>query len=67
MIETIQKYILPLFNPKTSVGVVVSSPAKSEEIASGLEGLGFEVEKRTLDIGADEEDGSDSGSDGSDR
>ncbi|KDQ20880.1 hypothetical protein BOTBODRAFT_26896 [Botryobasidium botryosum FD-172 SS1] len=46
--DAIGKYILPLFNSSSSIAVVVSGPAKVDEIAKGLMSVGFEVEKRTL-------------------
>ncbi|KAJ7487689.1 Metalloenzyme, LuxS/M16 peptidase-like protein [Mycena galericulata] len=43
-------YFLPLFDASSSVAIVVTAPAKLEEIAEGLAGTGFAVEKRTLVI-----------------
>ncbi len=65
----LKSYILPIFDPKTSVAVVVSSPAKAGEISSDFDKAGFKVEERTIeqDEDTDEDmdgDGeSDSGSD----
>lgn len=67
-------YFLPLFDASSSVAIVVTAPAKLNEIADGLTGTGFAVEKRTLEIDPAElaeahehdcdscESGSDSGS-----
>lgn len=50
-------YILPLFDPASSIAIVVSSPAKAGEIAEKLGAAGFEVESRALQ---DDGEGSDS-------
>jgi len=64
--ETLKKYVLPIFDPATSIAVVVSSPAKADEISENFSKVGYEVERRTLDVGADEEiDDEESGSEGS--
>ncbi|KAG8934409.1 hypothetical protein FRC02_010043 [Tulasnella sp. 418] len=60
----LQKYILPLFDPESSVAVIVSGPSKSDSIAEQLKSAGFDVERRTLDVGPDE-DGSGSEETGS--
>ena len=60
-------HILPVFNSKLSIVTVVTAPSKADEIADGLTGYGFEVEKRTLEVEVDDGDddgsGSESGSD----
>ncbi|KAG8964008.1 hypothetical protein FRC03_002292 [Tulasnella sp. 419] len=50
----LQEYILPLFNPESSIAVIVSAPSRSDSIAEQLTSAGFDVERRTLDV----EDGS---------
>ena len=66
----LKKYLLPVFDPATSIAVVVSAPGKVDEIATGLAEVGFQVEKRKLDVdpdelaaGAEENEGSESESD----
>jgi hypothetical protein len=44
-----KKYILPLFNPDTSVTFVVCAPNQAEEISKGFAEEGFEVESRKMD------------------
>jgi len=61
--NTIRKYILPLFDAKTSAAFVVSAPGKTDEIKSSLEGYGFAVESRTLEVTDEDMEGSESGSD----
>lgn len=64
----LKTYILPLFDPSTSIAVVASSTSKANDIADGLKGSGFDVESRTLDFSGDEDmddSGSESGSSGS--
>jgi hypothetical protein len=63
--ESLRKYVLPLFDPSTSVAVVVSAPSKTDEIAQGLESVGFTVEKRTIEVSPDELGSDGTGSDGS--
>jgi hypothetical protein len=52
--DAIRKYILPLFDSSSSVAIVVSSPAKADEIKKSLEGVGFDVEARELSVNPDE-------------
>ncbi|KAJ7630999.1 Metalloenzyme, LuxS/M16 peptidase-like protein [Roridomyces roridus] len=49
-----KKYFLPLFDASSSVAIVVTAPAKQDEIADGLASSGFSVEKRTLEIDPEE-------------
>nr|GAT54909.1 predicted protein [Mycena chlorophos] len=63
-----RKYLLALFDPSSSVAIVVTSPAKLDSIAEGLTESGFDVEKQTLEVDPselehDEESESDSESD----
>lgn len=59
------QYVLPCFQPDSSVAVVVSSPAKAKDIAEQFTKAGFDVESRVLEVGADEADSSDSEGEGS--
>jgi len=54
ILATLRKYFLPLFDPASSVAVVVTAPSKIEEIAGGLASANFDVEKRSLDVEQDE-------------
>jgi hypothetical protein len=67
VLATLKTHILPVFNSKLSIVTVVTAPSKADEIADGLTGYGFEVEKRTLEVEVDDGDddgsGSESGSD----
>ncbi|THH28068.1 hypothetical protein EUX98_g6115 [Antrodiella citrinella] len=64
VILSLQKYFLPLFDPATSVAVVVTGPSRTQDIDEGLTQAGFVVEHRTLEVDPDEDvDGSESGSD----
>ncbi|KAF7320399.1 hypothetical protein MKEN_00824700 [Mycena kentingensis (nom. inval.)] len=63
VLEILRKYFLPLFDPSSSVAVVVTSPAKQDSIAEGLAASGFEVEKRTLEVDPSEMEDSEHGSD----
>ncbi|KAA1467937.1 hypothetical protein DENSPDRAFT_833113 [Dentipellis sp. KUC8613] len=68
VLQSLRTYFLPLFDASSSVIVSVTSPGKTDEVAQGLAGMGFEVSRRTLEVEPDE-DGSESGSgseDGSD-
>jgi Zn-dependent M16 (insulinase) family peptidase len=58
VLAVLKKYFVPLFDPRSSVAVVVTAPAKVDGIAEALAADGFQVEKRTLELGDDEMDGS---------
>jgi Zn-dependent M16 (insulinase) family peptidase len=62
ILRTLKKYFLPLFDPSSSVAIVVTAPSKVEEIGSGLQSLGFEVTRRKLAVDPEELEGSESGS-----
>ncbi|KAH8114464.1 Metalloenzyme, LuxS/M16 peptidase-like protein [Phellopilus nigrolimitatus] len=48
ILTALKKYCLPLFNPDTSVAVVLSSQGRFDSTASDLRSLGFDVEKKTF-------------------
>ena len=50
ILAMLEKYVLPLFNPGTSVAVVVTAPGKVDGTVAGLNELGFEVEKTALEV-----------------
>ncbi|GJN92120.1 hypothetical protein Rhopal_005150-T1 [Rhodotorula paludigena] len=61
ILRVIKTWIAPIFRPESSIASIASGLAKMDEIASGFEKLGYEVEKRTFDdVG--EESGSEDGS-----
>jgi Zn-dependent M16 (insulinase) family peptidase len=68
VLAALQKHFLPLFDPTSSVAVVVTAPAKSEEIGEWLKAGGFEVTQKVMDIDPSEmeEDETDTESDSSD-
>lgn len=71
VLRVLRQYVAPIFDSTSSIAVVSSTPTKVDEISKQLEGLGYEVEVRTLDVegdgsgseGSGSETGSDSGSD----
>ncbi|KAL0951071.1 hypothetical protein HGRIS_007809 [Hohenbuehelia grisea] len=70
VLSAIRTYFSPLFDPSSSVAVVVTAPSKAQDISQGLTTAGFEVESRSLHFNPDEledgsgsEDGSEDGSD----
>lgn len=63
ILETLKKYFLPLFDPSSSVAIVVTAPSKAEEIGTGLQALGFEVTQRELAVDPADMDGVESGND----
>ncbi|CED82231.1 cytoplasm protein [Phaffia rhodozyma] len=65
ILGALRKYILPIFDPASSVVACTSAPGKAEEIANSFETFGYAVERRVLSgLGGDDEDsGSESGSD----
>jgi len=50
VLTALKTYFLPLFDPSTSVAVVVTAPAKADEIGEGLEAIGFEVTQKAMEI-----------------
>jgi len=69
VMRCLRDYVLKLFQPESSIALVVTAPGKSDEILGKLREKGFEVEKRTIEVqdGEEDSDGSGSGSDGSER
>jgi hypothetical protein len=50
VLQAFQKYLMPLFDPASSVAVVVTATSKVDETFDGLDKAGFLVERRTLDL-----------------
>ncbi|KAI9060189.1 hypothetical protein FKP32DRAFT_1595582 [Trametes sanguinea] len=73
VLDVLRRYFLPLFDSSSSVAVVVTAPAKAEQVAQELGKIGFDVEQKTLQADeedseySDSEEGSESGSDESGR
>jgi hypothetical protein len=61
ILQAFRKHLMPLFDPGSSVAVVVTAPSKVDQALDGLRKAGFAVEQRTLDFDPDEleDDGSD--------
>ena len=68
ILDALKKYCLPLFNPESSIDVVVTAPGKVDTTVEGLTTLGFEVEKRAVEVDQDEfeDDNGSEGDSGSD-
>lgn len=68
ILDALKKYCLPLFNPESSIAVVVTAPGKVDTTVEGLTTLGFEVEKRAVEVDQDEfeDDNGSEGDSGSD-
>jgi hypothetical protein len=64
VIAALREHLMPLFDPKSSVAVVVAAPGRFEEVGDGLAKAGFKVEKETLEVDPNEQE--DNGSDGDD-
>jgi len=70
VLDMIRQYLLPIFDPATSVAVVVCAPGKADEISDAFNNAGFTIERRTMDSGdsstdEDAESSSDSSMSGS--
>jgi len=68
VMRCLKDHVLKLFQPESSVVLVVTAPGKSDEISEKLGEKGFKVEKRTIEVqddGGESEDGSGSDSTGS--
>jgi hypothetical protein len=48
VLSVIKTHFLPLFDSSSSVAVVVTAPAKADEIGAGLKAKGFEVTQRFM-------------------
>ena len=64
VMRCLKDYILKLFQPESSIALVVTAPGKSDEISERLGEEGFKVERRTIEV-QDDSDGSSSDSRGS--
>ena len=62
VLSAIKTHFLPLFDPSSSVAVVVTAPAKADEIGAGLKAIGYEVTQRVVETDsiASEDDDTDS-------
>jgi Zn-dependent M16 (insulinase) family peptidase len=72
VLSAFEKHFLPLFNPASSITVVVTAPGKAEDIGAGLKTLGFKVTQKVMEVDPDEmddeyESGDDSDGSGSSR
>ena len=70
VMRCLKDHILRLFQPESSVALVVTAPGKSDEISEKLGEKGFKVEKRTIEVQDGEgesDDGPGSDSEGSER
>lgn len=56
VLAALRKYVLPVFEPATSVAAVTASPSVAEKVAEGLKTAGYEVETRLWDAGEDDVD-----------
>lgn len=54
VLQAFRKHLIPLFDPSSSVAVVVTAPSKVDQVFDGLNRAGFVVEQRTLDFDPDE-------------
>ncbi|SPO40740.1 related to Zn2+-dependent endopeptidase, insulinase superfamily [Pseudozyma flocculosa] len=61
--QSLQTYILPIFDPARSIAAVVAPPSKVDEIEAQLKRVGYDMERVELDLGKD--DDSDEASSGS--
>ncbi|CAD6909796.1 unnamed protein product [Tilletia controversa] len=65
--RTLQTYIVPLFDPATSVCAIASAPQQAKGIRESLSSAGYEITERTIATAGDEdEDGSEGSEDDDD-
>ena len=50
VLGALKTHFLPLFDSSSSVAVVVTAPAKADEIGEGLKAVGFEVTQKVMEI-----------------
>jgi Zn-dependent M16 (insulinase) family peptidase len=60
VLNALRTHFLPLFDPASSIAVVVTSPSKVDHIEEALKTTGFDVEKRTLEVDTEDCEGSES-------
>jgi hypothetical protein len=61
-LAALRDHFLPLFDPASSIAVVVTAPSKAEAIGKSLEAEGFDVTQRVLEVDPSElEEGSEEG------
>lgn len=58
----LRTYILPIFEPATSVCAVASSPTTANAICVALEKAGYKMEETEMPVGASDDEDNDSGS-----
>jgi len=50
VLNALRKHFLPLFDPASSIAVVVTAPGNAQDVGEGLEAAGFEVTQKELHI-----------------
>jgi hypothetical protein len=65
VLSALRTHFLPLFDPSTSVAVVVTAPAKADGIGEGLKAIGFEVTQRVMEVDSTDTENSENGETGS--
>ncbi|KAH7100191.1 Metalloenzyme, LuxS/M16 peptidase-like protein [Auriculariales sp. MPI-PUGE-AT-0066] len=63
VLDALRKYVLPVFDPATSIAVASCGPAIADKVADGLKTAGYDVEARVWDAGAEDGESADSHSD----
>jgi len=48
ILAAFRKYFMPIFDPASSVAVVVTATGKVESVVDGLTGLGFDVTRKEI-------------------
>jgi Zn-dependent M16 (insulinase) family peptidase len=61
VLSALKTYFLPLFDPSSAIAVVVTAPAKADEIGAGLKDIGFEVTQRVMEVDPNEMKSSEDG------
>jgi len=66
ILNALRKHFLPVFDPTSSVAVVVTAPGNAKDVGEGLKAAGFEVTQKeshidSLEMECDSDSGSGSG------
>lgn len=60
--RVLRQYVLPVFEPETSICAIVCNPARCDEMQASLSSIGYDMQRRELHLEENDEEGNESGS-----